>query len=97
MSEETGFSRFVKQHRCRRHWSRAELARRAELTQPEVSRVESGARNPTLRLVIGIAEAFSHAPLGDGEPPDYPHWVSGLADLGEEAREQRRSRRPDGN
>ena len=93
MSEENGFANFVEQHRRRRGWSRAELARRADLTQPEVSRVESGARNPTLRLVIGIAEAFSHAPMGDGEPPDYPHWVSVLADLGEEARGRRRSRR----
>ena len=94
-SLDTGFMRFVRQHRESRHWSIAELARRAGLTQPEVSRVESGARKPTLRLVRGIAEAFSSAPLvGAGEPQGYPSWVALLVDLGERSRvEIRASRR----
>jgi transcriptional regulator with XRE-family HTH domain len=87
-SLETGFSSFVRQHRESRQWSIAELARRARLTQPEVSRVESSARKPTLRLVRGIAEAFSEAPVGQGEPADYDAWISILVDLGERARKE---------
>ena len=93
-SMDTGFMRFVRQHRESRHWSIAELARRAGLTQPEVSRVESGARKPTLRLVRGLAEAFSGAPLiGGSEPQGYEKWVALLVDLGERSRvEFRKSR-----
>ena len=86
MAVSTGFMRFVRQHRTFRHWSIAELARRAGLTQPEVSRVESGARQPTLRLVQGIAEAFSGAPANSDEPQGYASWVAILVDLGERSR-----------
>ena len=80
-----GFTRFVSHHRRLRHWTIAELAHRARLTQPEVSRVESGSRNPTLRLVRGLAEAFSK------KPTHRP------GDLGESARiETRKSKREAG-
>jgi transcriptional regulator with XRE-family HTH domain len=93
-TSNTGFMRFVRQHRLSRTWSIAELARRAGLTQPEVSRVESGARKPTLRLVRGLAEAFSSAPIGDiGEPRGYDAWISILVDLGERARVELREAR----
>jgi len=83
----SAFSRYVKHHRTARHWTLAELARRSGLTQPEVSRVESGNRMPTLRHVRGIAEAFSAFPVGSaGEPDRYENWVSILVDLGERAR-----------
>lgn len=93
-----GFTRFVSHHRRLRHWTIAELAHRARLTQPEVSRVESGSRNPTLRLVRGLAEAFSKKPTHrPGEPETYENWLSVLVDLGESARiETRKSKREAG-
>ena len=50
---ETAFIRFVRGARTERHWSIAELARRAGLTQPELSRVEGGSRMPTLSSSVG--------------------------------------------
>ena len=53
------FSRFVLYHRKQLSWSIAELSRRSKLTCPEISRLETGKRTPTLRHVKGLAEAFS--------------------------------------
>ena len=89
----TGFTNFVKQHREARQWSIAELARRAQLTQPEGSRVESGARKPTLRLVRGIAEAFSSSAATIDVVHGYEPWCALLVDLGEEARKKTREAR----
>lgn len=90
----TGFSRFVKHHRKERHWSLAELARRGGLTQPEVSRLETNKRTPTLRHVRGLAEAFSAAPTSKpNDPSHYKDWLSILVDLGERARINARSER----
>lgn len=90
---DTGFMRFISQHREARQWSIAELARRAGLTQPEVSRVESGARKPTIRLVRGLAEAFSNSPAAIDVADDYHQWISILVDLGERARIDARANR----
>jgi len=82
----------VEAHRRARHWSFAELARRGDLTQPEVSRVVHGIRMPTMRHVRGLAEAFAGAPLGlPDEPPDYTHWVSTLIDLADRTRRDARA------
>jgi transcriptional regulator with XRE-family HTH domain len=89
---DTAFIRFVSHHRQARKWSIAELARRSALSQPEVSRIESGQRMPTLRHVKGLAEAFSAAPLADeSEPNQYSGWLVQLVDLGERARLAARS------
>jgi transcriptional regulator with XRE-family HTH domain len=89
---ETAFIRFVRGARTERHWSIAELARRAGLTQPELSRVEGGSRMPTLRHVKGLAEAFSTYPVENSlEPADYHRWWSKLGDLAERARIDARS------
>jgi transcriptional regulator with XRE-family HTH domain len=103
---ETGFSRFVKQHRVQRNWSLAELARRSGLTQPEVSRLETCKRTPTLRHVRGLAEAFTDVPtpgsvplviemsgnLQVNEPERYEEWISILVELGERSRVQKRAK-----
>ena len=88
MSEvESAFIRFVRTNRLDRQWSIAELARRAALTQPEVSRLESGVRLPTLRHVKGLSEAFFAAPVStEGQPQRYADWVTLLVDLGERSR-----------
>jgi transcriptional regulator with XRE-family HTH domain len=88
----TAFVRFIRSARESRHWSIAEMARRAGLTQPELSRVEGGTRMPTLRHVKGMAEAFSMYPVDDPlEPVDYHRWWSKLGDLAERARIDARS------
>ncbi len=89
---DTAFVRFIRSSRKSRHWSIAEMARRAGLTQPELSRVEGGTRMPTLRHVKGLAEAFSTYPVEDPlEPVDYHRWWSKLGDLAERARIDARS------
>lgn len=92
MSTPTAFVRFIRTARKSRHWSVAEMARRAGLTQPELSRVEGGNRMPTLRHVKGLAEAFSAYPMEDSlEPTDYHRWWSKLGELAEMARIEARS------
>jgi transcriptional regulator with XRE-family HTH domain len=88
--KQSEFIKFVKKQRTERKWSLAEMARWAQLTQPEVSRVESGARLPTLRHVKGLAEAF-HATQHEDSSWGYPDWVARLVDLGERARIDARS------
>ena len=85
---DTAFIRFLFQHRTARNWSISEMARRSGLTQPEVSRIESGKRLPTIRHVKGVAEAFSQAPVaGSHEPQDYAGWLVRLDDMAERARQ----------
>ena len=89
---DSAFIRFVTHHRQARKWSIAELARRSALCQPEVSRIESGQRLPTIRHVKGLSEAFSGAPIKDAaEPSKYSDWLVQLVDLGERARVAARS------
>ncbi len=90
MKTQSDFIMFVRQHRTGRKWSLAELARCANLTQPEVSRLESGIRLPTLRHVKGIAEAF-HATQKGELSWGYPDWLAKLVDLAEQARKDARS------
>jgi transcriptional regulator with XRE-family HTH domain len=82
---------FIERHRNVRHWSRAELARRAGITQPEISRAMSGVRMPTMRHVRGFAAAFSNAPTGHAEPADYAQWISVLVDLADRSRRNTRA------
>ena len=91
MSGDNGFITCLSKNRIHRNWSRAELARRAGLSQPEVSRLESGARTPTIRHIQGLAEAFSASQkkLQTG-PTTYNEWAALLIDLGEEARKEAR-------
>lgn len=86
---KSAFSQFVREHRKNRNWSLAELARRSDLTQPEVSRLETGTRTPTLRHVRGLAVAFSASTTLYEEPTNYGEWISELVDLGQSSREQR--------
>ena len=83
----SAFSNVIERHRRYRGWSIAELARRAELTQPEVSRLVNDVRTPTLRHVQGLAEALSATTRKQPEgPTSYDEWVALLVDLGQEAR-----------
>lgn len=84
---ESAFIRFMRSNREHRHWSLAELARRSALTQPEVCRLESGVRLPTLRHVKGLSEAFYSAPVTkEGQPRRYEEWITTMVELGERAR-----------
>jgi|TARA_A100000171_G_C2042646_1_gene101235 transcriptional regulator with XRE-family HTH domain len=88
---DSAFIRFLFQHRTSRNWSISEMARRSGLSQPEVSRIESGKRLPTIRHVKGVAEAFSQAPVqGAHEPKDYADWLVRLVDMAERARQAAR-------
>ena len=85
---DSAFIRFIFQHRTARNWSISEMSRRSGLSQPEVSRIESGKRLPTIRHVKGLAEAFSQAPVsGAHEPKDYASWLVLLVDMGDRARQ----------
>ena len=88
------FSRFVLHHRKQMAWSIAELSRRSNLTQPEISRLETGKRTPTLRHVKGLAEAFSFTEKAyEGKPENYDSWIASLVDLGEAARIEARGKK----
>ena len=94
MSIETSnqFSKAVAKYRDARNWSQADLARESGLTQAEISRVESGQRLPTMRIVKGLSEAFSASTKKTfNEPIRYEAWVAYLVDLGERVRMDARS------
>lgn len=54
-----------------RGWTNTELARQADISQPAVSQVISGHKNPGLDFCLGIAKAFDY-------PPDYVLRRAGL-------------------
>jgi transcriptional regulator with XRE-family HTH domain len=94
MSIETSnqFSKAVAKYRDARNWCQADLARESGLTQAEISRVESGQRLPTMRIVKGLSEAFSSTTKKTfNEPVRYESWVAYLVDLGERVRMDARS------
>ena len=81
------FSQQVSKFRSARNWSQADLARESGLTQAEISRVESGQRLPTMRIVKGLSESFaSSTTKSANEPVRYESWVAYLVDLGERVR-----------
>ena len=92
MSEPSEFSRLVKYCRQARGWSMSELARRSNVTQPEISRLENARRTPTIRHVKGLAQAFSTKTI-EGEPTTYGDWLALLVDHGENARVDARKSR----
>lgn len=86
------FSKTISKYRDARNWSQADLARQSGLTQAEISRVESGQRLPTMRIVKGLSEAFSSSTKKTfNEPIRYESWVAYLVDLGERVRMDARS------
>jgi len=87
------FIQIIEAHRRVRHWSLAELARRSDLTQPEISRVIHGIRMPTLRHVRGLGKAFANAPSAlPDEPQTSAEWIALLVELAEAARLSVRSK-----
>ncbi len=81
------FSKTIAKYRDSRNWSQADLARESGLTQAEISRIESGQRLPTMRIVKGLSEAFSSTTKKSfNEPVRYEAWVACLVDLGERVR-----------
>ena len=81
------FSKTIAKYRDARNWSQADLARESGLTQAEISRIESGQRLPTMRIVKGLSEAFSSSTKKSfNEPVRYEAWVACLVYLGERFR-----------
>jgi len=62
MTLEKQFGRNVRQRRKARNLSQEDLAARAELHPTYVCGIETGARNPTLRVVERIAAALEVEP-----------------------------------
>jgi transcriptional regulator with XRE-family HTH domain len=90
--ESNQFSKTIAKYRDSRNWSQADLARESGLTQAEISRIESGQRLPTMRIVKGLSEAFSASTRKTfNEPVRYEAWVAYLVDLGERVRVNARS------
>lgn len=54
----TGFGRAVRTRRLELGWSQERLAHAAGLEQSYISGLESGARNPTLRIVFRVSDAL---------------------------------------
>ena len=86
MASESAFSRFITRHREARKWTITELGHRSNLSRAEVRRIESGERQSTIRVVQGLAQAFSEAPSTIAEPVGYAAWLVSLVDMGERAR-----------
>jgi transcriptional regulator with XRE-family HTH domain len=77
------FSGFINKHMVRRSWNMAELCRRSDLTLPELSRVMSGSRPPSMRIIVSLAKAFSEASYRDGEDglDGFDSWAGRLVRL----------------
>lgn len=52
------FSEKIIKLRIRMNWSQSELARRSGITASSISQMESGDRNPTLRSLNKLSNAF---------------------------------------
>ncbi len=77
------FSGFINKHMISRSWNLAELCRRSELTLPELSRVMSGSRPPSMRIIVSLAKAFSESSNREGEDglDGFDSWAGRLVRL----------------
>lgn len=50
--------------RRERQWTQEQLAERADVHRSYVAGLESGARNPTLDVIVKLANAFHVSPAG---------------------------------
>jgi transcriptional regulator with XRE-family HTH domain len=62
----------VRELRTARGWSQEEFAHRAELDRTYVSGIERGRRNPTLDVIVGLAETLE-VETADLFPPSDRH------------------------
>ena len=53
----------IRAERLKRGWTQRDLATRARVPQPTISRLEAGARKLDLEVLERIAKAFGIAPL----------------------------------
>jgi transcriptional regulator with XRE-family HTH domain len=61
----------LKRERAERGWSQLDLSRRCDLNLTAISKIETGRRDPRLRTIVALAQAFG-IPAGrllDGLPP----------------------------
>jgi transcriptional regulator with XRE-family HTH domain len=56
---EPGFARLLEGMRDARGWSKADLAKRADLDPSSITRFEQGARNPDRETVLQLSEAMA--------------------------------------
>jgi transcriptional regulator with XRE-family HTH domain len=56
------FGTNLKWYRLRNEWTLAELARHSGLSKPFLSRLESGARQPSLVAVLTLSQVFGVSP-----------------------------------
>lgn len=62
-SSINAFGRRLKDFRKRRYWTQEELASKADLTQPEISKIEKGlAKGPTAETIRKLAKALEIGP-----------------------------------
>lgn len=66
------FGARVRELRTARGWSQEEFAHRAELDRTYVSGIERGRRNPTLDVIVGLAETLE-VETADLFPPSDRH------------------------
>ena len=92
------FGLTVRRWRLERGWSQDELARRAGLPRPNLSNIERGAGDVSLRTVRALALALEIHPgaLVDGQPPEsaMPASREALERIAEAAASQRALRNP---
>ena len=58
MASEYTVIKSIIAHRHKQGWSQQELAKRVGTKQPVISRLESGASNPTIELLQRVAKAL---------------------------------------
>jgi transcriptional regulator with XRE-family HTH domain len=65
------FGTNLKQRRRRNDWTLAELAQRSGLSKPFLSRLESGARQPSIVAVLTLSQVFGISPalMFETRPP----------------------------
>ena len=80
------FVSFLQKSALARGWAMVDVSRKAKLSLPELSRIYSGTRPPSLRIIEHLADAFSETASREGEPYNYAGWAGIMVQLARDDR-----------